>query len=161
LSEERLPRVRDARLIAWGATELLLGVPSAMPGRLATLKARLKALAETSDAVECPSCRRLMRVKRYNVKVLCPHCSSILYVASKDRVQVVARGVYKPSRLTSPLSIVILFAMLSTALAIPSNEVGKALGVSLGFLVLGFLIGLLATLWALASHNLVPEARER
>jgi len=129
--------------------------------RLATLKARLKALAETSDAVECPSCRRPMRVKRYNVKVLCPHCSSILYIASKDRVQVVARGVYKPSRLTSPLSTVILFAMLSAALAILSNEVGKALGLYLGFL--GFLVALLAsmTLWALASHNLVLEARER
>jgi len=132
-----------------------------MMRRLAVLKARLKALAETSDVVECPSCRRLMRVKRYNVKVVCPHCSSILYVASRDRVQVVARGVYKPSRLTSPLSTVILFAMLSAALAILSNEVGKALGVSLGFL--GFLVALLAsmTLWALASHNLVLEARER
>jgi len=126
--------------------------------RLAVLKARLKALAETSDAVECPSCRRPMRVKRYNVKVLCPHCSSILYIASKDRVQVVARGVYKPSRLTSPLSIIILFAILSAALAILSSEVGKVLGLSLGFLV-----ALLAstTLWALASHNLVLEARER
>jgi len=132
-----------------------------MLGRLAVLKARLKALAETSDAVECPSCRRLMRVKRYNVKVVCPHCSSILYVASRDRVQVVARGVYKPSRLTSPLSIIILLAVLSAALAILSNEVGKALGVSLGFL--GFLVALLAStkLWALASHNLVLEARER
>jgi len=126
--------------------------------RLATLKARLKALAETSDAVECPSCRRPMRVKRYNVKVLCPHCSSILYIASKDRVQVVARGVYKPSRLTPPLSTVILFAMLSAALAILSYEVGKALGAFLGFLV-----AILASmiLWAFTSYSHVLEARER
>jgi len=126
---------------------------------LATLKARLRALAETSDVVECPSCRRPMRVKRYNVKVLCPHCSSILYVASKNRVQVVARGVYKPSRLTSLLSLSsLLILILSVVLAILLSDVGKALGLSLGFLV-----ALLANmvLWALASHNLVLEARER
>jgi len=121
--------------------------------KLAVLKARVKALTETSDVVKCPSCRRLMRVKRHNVKVLCPHCSSILHVASKDRVQVVSRGVYKPPRLTSQLLLPsLLILILSAALAVLSGDVS-----------LGSLLALLAnmTLWALASYNLVLEAEAR
>jgi len=120
--------------------------------KLATFKVRLKALAEALDVVECPNCRKLMRVKRYNVKVLCPYCSSILHVASKDRVQVVARGVYKLSRLTLPSPPSLSILVLSVVLAILSSEVS-----------LGFLLALLAsmTLWVLAPYGHVLEARER
>lgn len=49
-------------------------------------------MSDNPYVIACPVCRGLVRVRRYGVRIRCPHCGSILYVRSKSDIEVVERG---------------------------------------------------------------------
>jgi len=87
-------------------------------------------VAEKTFVVSCPVCRGLIRVKPYQHRIRCPHCGSILYVWSRERVEVLRRGQvpFPPPDARPALG------------AIGGLLLGAALGGSLGA-ILGLLIG--------------------
>ena len=87
-------------------------------------------MSDDPFVIVCPVCRGLVRVRRYGVRIRCPHCNSILYVWSKDDVSVVQPGQvpFPPPDARPALG------------AIGGLLLGAALGGPLGA-VLGLLIG--------------------
>ena len=49
-------------------------------------------MSEDPYVIVCPVCRGLVRIRRYGVRIRCPHCGSILYVWSKEHVEVLRHG---------------------------------------------------------------------
>ncbi len=88
---------------------------------------------ENSYVIVCPVCRGLVRVKRYGVRVRCPHCGSILLVLFRNNVTVVVRGqVPFPPPDTKPALGAIGGLLLGVAL-------GGLIGAILGLLIGGSL----------------------
>ncbi len=49
-------------------------------------------MTEDPYVIVCPVCKGLIRVRRYGVRIRCPHCGSILLASSRSSIMVLRRG---------------------------------------------------------------------
>lgn len=91
-------------------------------------------MSEELYVVVCPVCRGLIKVRYYGVRIRCPHCGSVLYVWSKDHIEVEKRGqIPFPPPDARPALGAIGGLLLGAALGGPLGAIlGLIIGGSLG-----------------------------